>query len=122
MALSTIIIPTPRFTLSIDRPRASRPLASGGGQESWTGTPGSGVSCYRTLAAGGPLVLLGSKPSLLTYHSPPARARGNNEKSVAFAPANGNLPARRPLQGISQGLYNQGGRIGKKRLSRACGR
>src|SRR5215207_2051275 len=110
MALSTIIIPTPRFTLSIDRPRASRPLASEGGQGSWTGTPGSGVSRYRTLAAGGPLVLLGSKPSLLTDHSPPTRARGNNEKSVAPALPNGNLPARRTLQGISQGLYNQSGR------------
>src|SRR5215211_6912625 len=35
MALSTIIIPTPRFTLSIDRPQGSgpsRPLASEGSQ------------------------------------------------------------------------------------------
>src|SRR5215217_2728915 len=113
MALSTIIIPTPRFTLSIDRPQGSgtsRPLASEGSQGNWTGITGSGVSRYRTLAAGGPLLLLGSKPSLLTDHSPPPRIRVNIQKSVVLALPNGNLPAHRTLQGIRQGLYNKGGR------------
>src|SRR5215212_2520455 len=90
MALSTIIIPTPRFTHFMPNKTDRREAVVAA--RPWTLGEGCWIGCarrwrspvYRTPAASG-LLLLCSKPSLVTNHSPPCALGKLVQTSVVLA-------------------------------------